>query len=279
MKDLDRDRIMQQMITHYQIMSDIFTQKAAGMMTADELSRVRAYLERGIQVTKAAVTNISLSSTFVEGEYFEIRKNYLDAILTNQTRLAYQVIADARKQGIPLAQIFESILAKVMYEVGELWHKNVITVEKEHYATSVTQTILSGFYDEIFEQPRKEFTLVSCSIGSELHEMGIRMLSDIMEYQGWDTFYLGAALPPNAILSAIEEHKPDIVALSVTMPPYLAICEDVVNKIREKHPQMKIAVGGQAFRSTDRLWEKWNVDFYSVSAGSFALWANQIVKK
>jgi len=278
MKDLDRDRIMQQMIDHYRIMSDIFTQKASGLMTSEELSRVQDYLLRGIQVTKAAVTDISLSSTFVEGEYLEIKKKYLNAILTNQTRLAYQVIADARKQGIPLAQVFEDILAKVMFEIGELWHKNVITVEKEHYATSVTQTILSGFYDEIFEQPRKEHTLVSCSIGSELHEMGIRMLSDLMEYYGWDTFYLGAALPPNAILAAIEEHEPDIIALSVTMPPYLAICEDIVSKIREKHPQVKIAVGGQAFLSTNRLWDKWNVDFYSVNAGNFAKWANEITR-
>ncbi len=99
-----------------------------------------------------------------------------------------------------------------MHEIGDLWHRNVITVDKEHYATSVNQTVMSGFFDEIFERPRKNRTLVAGAVGSELHEMGIRMLSDIFEYQGWDTFYLGAALPEQAVLEAIGEHKPDLVA-------------------------------------------------------------------
>ena len=37
-----------------------------------------------------------------------------------------------------------------------------------------------------------------------------------------DTVYLGRNLcPSRAILEAVGEHKPDLVALSATMPPYL----------------------------------------------------------
>jgi hypothetical protein len=57
-------------------------------------------------------------------------------------------------------------------------------LDREHYATTVTQTVMSQFYDDIFDQPRKSRALVSCAVGSELHEMGIRMLSDIFEYNG-----------------------------------------------------------------------------------------------
>lgn len=159
-----------------------------------------------------------------------------------------------------------------MYEIGSLWHRNIITVDKEHYATSVTQTSMARFHEEIFGQPRKNLTLVGCAIGSELHEIGSRMLSDIFEYNGWDTYYLGAALPESAIISAIEEYKPDLLTLSVTMPPYLSQCEKIVANIKKKYPELKIAVGGQAFKSTDELWEKWDVDFYAANIGSMVNW-------
>lgn len=135
-----------------------------------------------------------------------------------------------------------------MYEVGNLWHQNIITVDKEHYCTTTTQMAMSQFYPLIFSRPRKNCKFLSCSVGSELHEMGIRMLSDLFEYQGWDSIYLGAAVPAAAVLTAIRENKPDLVGLSVTMPQYLPLCLDIVRSIRDSGLSCKIAVGAELFR-------------------------------
>lgn len=275
MKDLDRDRISEHMIGHYEILSEVLAGSATDLIGEDELKKVREYLKLAEQETADAVTAVPLSASFMEGEYYEIRKEYLEALLTSMTRKAYETISSARKKGVPLEVIYEEILAKVMYEVGSLWHRNIITVDKEHYATSVTQTVMSGFYDEIFARPRRNRKLVSCAVGNELHEMGIRMLSDVLELNGWDTVYLGAALPEAAILEAISSHEPDLVALSVTMPPYLATCERVVKAIRSRFPGIKVAVGGQAFVNTSELWKKWEVDFFSTSASALASWAKE----
>ncbi|WP_422485878.1 cobalamin B12-binding domain-containing protein [Gudongella sp. DL1XJH-153] len=277
MKDLDRDRIMQFMTDHYSIMSEILNSHGKELLTEDELKKVTKYLEVAVEATKKSVTEIPLSKFFMEGEHFEVRKAYLDALITNQSKQAYEVINNAKNSGLPLTDIYEEILTKVMYEIGSLWHQNIITVDKEHYATSVTQTVMSRFYDEIFDRPKRNRTLVSCSVGSELHEMGIRMLSDVFEYNGWNTFYLGAALPESALLHAIDEYKPDLIALSVTMPPYLPVCESIVKAIREHQPNVKIAVGGQAFYYTDELWKKWDVDFYSESSKDLIHWADTAI--
>ena len=269
MKDLDRDRIMVHMTDHYKIMSEILKSRSSGLLNQDELKKAIEYLDLAVTTTQKAVTDIPVSTRFCEGEYYEIRRAYLDNLIQGHTGEAYKIINKAREKGVPVKQIYEEILAKVMHEIGVLWHKNVITVDKEHYATSVTQTVMAGFHDEIFSMPKKNRKLVSCAVGSELHEMGIRMLSDIFEYEGWDTYYLGAALPEDAILGAIKEYQPDLIALSVTMPPHLSVCEKVVKSIKTNFPNLKIAVGGQAFLNTDKLWSKWDVDFYSPSAVDF----------
>lgn len=266
MKDRDRDRIMEYMNDHYRILGEALKAEKSGLMSPEEISLSVKYLNRAIEVTSEAVTRIPHSPSFIEGPHYEIRKAYLDALLTNQTKKASDIIRGARNQGTPLTQIYEHVLTKVLYEIGELWHKSIITIDKEHYATSVTQTVMAGFYEEIFNRPGKNRTLISCAVGSELHEIGIRMLTDIFEQHGWDTYYLGAALPESALMDAVDTYHPDLIALSVTMPPYLSICEQMVQLLQEHHPDIKIAVGGLAFRNTDKLWEKWGVDFYATTA-------------
>lgn len=172
----------------------------------------------------------------------------------------------------------QGIIRMTMLEVGELWHQNKITVDKEHYCTSTTQMILSLFYPVIFSQPSKEKKIVTCCVGSELHEMGGRMVSDLFEYHGWESIFLGSAVPTNALVHAIGEHKPDLVALSVTMPQYLGLCHEAVLAIRKTYPEILIAVGGRAFSTSNRIYERWPVDIHTDLATGLITWADKVVK-
>lgn len=269
MKDLDRDRIKDQMVLHYHIMMDALPV----VLSKEEAGRSVEYLQLAIQATENEVAQITFSDEFLEGPYGAIRQSYLQAMLRSDTRGAAKVIEEAAAAGTPLLDLYEQILKQAMYEVGDLWHRNLITVDKEHYCTSTTQMVLSQFYQKIFSQPRQGRTLLSCCVGSELHEMGGRMISDLFEYNGWDSIYLGAAVPNQALLNAVAEHKPDLVGLSVTMPQYLVLCHDLVQTLRVNYPDLKIAVGGRAFTFTDKIWQKWPIDKYTENASDLLHWA------
>ncbi len=273
MTDLDRDRIMVQMNDHYQILSDSLDKLPEDLLSKDEKESARLYLQKAIDLTQDAVMNIPLSVDFLENSHGEYRRAYLDALMHSNTREANAVIDRAREQGVPILEIYEGILSVVMHEVGRLWHENKLTIDKEHYCSSVTQTVMSRFYDEIFLQPRQPLTLICCAVGSELHEIGGRMLSDLFEYEGWNTVYLGAAVPEKALLNAILEHKPNLIALSVTMPQHLLECESLVSAVKKQFPEVKIAVGGRAFKMTSRVWEKWPVDYYADTAAELIEWS------
>jgi methanogenic corrinoid protein MtbC1 len=272
MKQFDRDIIKDQMVEHYRFI----IKEAPGLFGEEDAPIAIEYLQAAIDVTEEAVTNIPFSDRFLTGKYVEIRQAYLHALLRSKTREASQIIADAARSGIPLEDIYEDILEETMHEVGELWHTNQITVDKEHYCTSTTQMVLSQFYDVIFSKDRCDKVILTCCVGSELHEMGGRMVSDIFEYHGWDSIYLGAAVPEPSIISAVQEHHPDLVALSVTMPHYLVDCRNIVHALREQFPQLKIAVGGRAFEMTDNLWQRWPIDVYTRSARELMNWAKDI---
>ncbi|MGE4583685.1 MAG: B12-binding domain-containing protein [Sphaerochaeta sp.] len=275
MKDLDRDRIKDQMVGHYCILRR-FSQKLFG---EDRSDLANTYLDQAIKATEMAVDNIEVSPQFLQGRHQKIRRDYLNALLRSDTNRAIQIIRDAEAQGIEIDQIYEDIIRLTMLEVGELWHKNIITVDKEHYCTSTTQMILSLFYPTIFSQPSKQKKILTCCIGSELHEMGGRMVSDLFEYHGWESIYLGAAVPVASLLHAIEEHTPDLVALSVTMPQYLGICHEAVVALRNAHPSLLIAVGGRAFSTSNAIYTRWPIDIYTELATELLYWAEKAVQR
>ena len=274
MKNIGKDKIKEQMILHYKILSETLLETLSG----DEAMKAKEYIQKAINVTISQAENFTELSRFEEGKHLDIKKEYLGNLLKNDTRAAIAVISNAAKNNIAIEDIYVDVLQEVMYEVGNLWHKNVITVDKEHYCTSTTQVVLSSFYPIIFSKPRNGNKILTCCIGSELHELGARMLSDLFEYNGWDSIYLGAAVPTSSIIHAIEEHSPAIVGLSVTMPQHLLDCYQTTLAIREKFgDKVKIIVGGRAFITSGKLWEKWNVDYFSSNAIDAVKWANSLV--
>ena len=271
MRDLDRDRIKDQMVDHYAIIRKFVDE----LFSPEEGKRASAYLDRAIAITDESVASFPVSQRFSEGKHVDIRKEYLSALMRSETHQAIDVILKARQSGIPLEEIFEDIIMITMHEVGELWHQNRITVDKEHYCTSTTQMVLSMFYPDIFGTPRTQRMIITCCVGSELHEMGGRMVSDLFEYRGWDSIYLGAAVPRDSLLHAVEEHKPHLVALSVTMPQYLGLCREAVYALKDAHPSVRVAVGGRAFATSDGLHRKWPVDMYTSTASELLAWAEK----
>ena len=77
-------------------------------------------------------------------------------------------------------------------------------------------------------------------------------------------------------MDAVRENHPDLVTLSVSMPQHLMDCEQVIKEMKEEFPDIKIAVGGKAFESTDEIWKKWPVDIYSKDARELLVKADEL---
>jgi len=205
---------------------------------------------------------------------------YLELLLLGKRREATLLITELIEQGVSVKDIYQYIFQVSQYEVGRLWQCNKITVAHEHYCTAATQQIMSGLYQHIFSSKRKGRTLVACSISGELHELGIRMVSDFFEMDGWDTYYLGANMPDHQLQEALKEHKADIFALSVTLPIHISKAAMLIKKIRDNRDfdRLKIMVGGYPFISNPGLWQQLAADGCAHNANQAIAMANELVK-
>ena len=277
----------------YRLMRPILkdcTRAQAGDYVAGHLGSIKkaAYkvvseekLEKVVQLLDWAIENVREEAAGPEtlerpvSRFEKEIHQFMESLFSKNSRKTMYLIQEFKKKQIPLDDIYVDIIAESMRRIGELWHVGKISVDTEHYCTSVTQMAMAQLYGDLFDGERKNKTLLCACPGTELHEMGARMVADIFENNGWDSIYLGAAVPIHAMLKSIAENHPDLVALSVTMPQHLMDCYELVKQIREKFPLIKIAVGGGAFRSTHEIWKKWPVDIYTEDARELVLRANE----
>jgi methanogenic corrinoid protein MtbC1 len=172
---------------------------------------------------------------------------YIQALINGDYKRCLAYIQDYLKNEKTFIQLYEDILKKALYEVGKMWEYNQITVATEHLATSITESLLSQVYAEIYGHKSSGKKIVLSSGEKEEHRVGIRMVADVFDSYGWETFFLGANMPAKELISFIHGLKPDLIALSLSVYYNLDNFENMLQQIRGEFPLLPILIGGQAF--------------------------------
>ncbi len=179
---------------------------------------------------------------------------YVNGLIHGDKNTCYEWVQDLRKNGLPLKSFYKDLFYPSMVYVGELWMKNEITVAQEHVATAITQHLMSTLYSDIVSNASKDKkgTIIMACPEEELHELGARMVSDLLEIDGWQVVYLGANTPRTALISAVKSYNPDFVGISCTMPYHLDRAKAMVLEVKSESQKslnkvMPIFIGGGAF--------------------------------
>jgi MerR family transcriptional regulator, light-induced transcriptional regulator len=176
-------------------------------------------------------------------KYEEYFKNLLDG---NKSACA-GIVNNLLNESIDIMDLYTLYFQKSMYKIGELWEFNQISVSKEHLATAITESMMSFVYPKIFgAEHNGKKVIVSCPV-NEYHQIGPKMVADVFELHGWDSYFLGANNPDDELFRLIEEKKPDLLALSLSIYFNLPALIKVIEKVKNFYPNLPIIVGGQAF--------------------------------
>ena len=180
----------------------------------------------------------------------KLYQEYLHLLLGGKRSDCTRVVQNLLDQGIPIKALYTDLFQKSLYRVGELWEFNRISVAKEHLATAITEGLLNLTYPILFDSDRigqGEKVIISCA-ANEYHQIGGKMVADICELNGWDTHFLGANTPVNHMLEHIQEMKPDLVGLSLSVYFNMASLKKELEALRSNFKHLDIFIGGQAFQ-------------------------------
>lgn len=190
---------------------------------------------------------------------------YMETALRGDNKESLGLMHGAMQAGVTLTEASVRLIQPAMVEIGRLWQENRISVSQEHLASAISQNVMARAYlhaDFALPVGRKA---MFAGVAGNHHSLGLRMLSDAFETQGWDVVFLGADVPVADLIRQVDADRPDLLCLSLSLPGHLAQTKETIERLRAELGNRcpPIWVGGQVTLMSDRVW-------HSVKANGWA---------
>jgi methanogenic corrinoid protein MtbC1 len=216
---------------------------------------------------------------FGNNPHADLAARYLEALLGARRNDAGRLVLSAVETGTSVRSIYMDVFQPVQREIGRLWQTNEVSVAQEHFCTAATQLIMGQLFPMFPQIPRNGKRVVVTCVGGELHEVGARMVADLFEMEGWDSYFLGANTPSKGILSAVAEREADILAVSVTIHYNVEAARQLICAVRGSPDatSLKVMVGGRPFLVAPSLWSAVGGDGFAPDAEEATVAAARLV--
>ena len=200
-----------------------------------------------------------------EPDWSDEREALLSSLLEGDSAAVRRMAGDTVSEPAELPAYYVGRVQPVMYRVGSLWAEGRVSVAQEHMATAIMGRVMAETYSrfQIFD-PSKGKAIVACAT-DEFHELGARIVTDLLELDGWDVMFLGANVPDHDFQQIVQEARPRIVALSAAVPSHLLRMRDMAEGVRKESSldHTRVMVGGLALTTAPEAVDKLNVDGFA----------------
>ena len=239
------------LVVNLEVLRDVLRRELPSEAAEMAVRYVDAGLERVPQIPDELPCSLS-----EDGPLGDLAARFLDSLLRGERHVASKMILDAVESGASVKDVYLHVFQRSQHEIGRLWQMNRLSVAQEHYCTAATQLVMSQLYPRIFNNRKNGRVLVATCVSGDMHEIGVRMVSDFFENEGWDTFYLGASTPAASVVQTLRDRRADVLAVSATMSFHLRAVTDLIEAVRASDvgERVKILVGGYPFNLVPDLW-------------------------
>lgn len=201
----------------------------------------------------------------VDQKWLGIKNRFQNALLSGDSVECSQIASEFIKEKDDIYKFYLYIIQTSLYDIGTLWEEGKVSVAQEHLASAISTKIIASVSSTMTGNPIDKGKILVTSSSNEFHQIGAWMLSDILEIEGWNVRFLGANTPYEELFKLMKEFKPEILAISVTMPFSIEAIKDMIINVKsdEDLKETKVLVGGKVFNENPELWKLINADGYA----------------
>jgi 5-methyltetrahydrofolate--homocysteine methyltransferase len=152
-----------------------------------------------------------------------------------------------RAEGVPPLDIVNGPLMAGMAEVGRLFNANELIVAEVLQSAEAMKAAVSHL-EQFMEKAdtAKRGRVVLATVKGDVHDIGKNLVEIILKNNGYDVVNLGIKVPPEDLIKAYQQHKPDAIGLSGLLVKSAQQMVITANDLRDAGIQIPLLVGGAA---------------------------------
>ncbi|MEN8097581.1 MAG: corrinoid protein [Chloroflexota bacterium] len=202
------------------------------------------------------------------------------AVLDGDAGTTAEEVQVALDAGIASEEILTKGCIAAMSEVGRLFELGEKFVPEMLISARAMQAGMNLLRPYLAEQDFEATGKVLIgTVAGDLHDIGKNLVGMMMEGGGFEVVDLGSDVRPERFVDAVQEHEPDVVAMSAllttTMPSMTATIDALTDA--DLRDQVKVMVGGAPV--TQAFADKINADGYAADASSATRKAKELLGK
>jgi len=161
-------------------------------------------------------------------------------------RHALEQALDAALVALSRPRLRADVIGPLIQALGDRWQAGTWRVVHEHLASAVLRSFLWSMWRRS-EPGQGSASLVVATPAGQRHELGALLAAGVAADLGWRVVYLGADLPAEEVVAAVQASCAECVLLSLVYPlpdPHLG---DEIGRLRSLlGPDMPVLAGGRA---------------------------------
>ena len=151
----------------------------------------------------------------------------------------------ALAEGIPAQRVLDEALMTGMRRIGERFRDKQIFVPDVLLAARAMSAAMKHLQPSFHSrEAAHRGTFVIGTVRGDLHDIGKKLVSMIVEGAGWHVIDLGTDVPPERFADAARQHPGCAVGLSALLTTTMTQMEAAVRAIRDAAPGTGIIIGG-----------------------------------
>ena len=190
--------------------------------------------------------------------------------LSESVTVDYTRLYEQYKENFSTVEFFDEIIKPILYDVGDRWKQNKLLIGTEHVISNRINTVIKQTITH--RKKRTNYKILICNPTGERHNIACNILESVLINNGFNVFNISPSTPSEDVLQYIDEIKPNLILISITLPNNIKAGINLVERTSNSY-KIPIIVGGQAINSKNS--NKFLSATVMDSNNSF----NQIVKK
>src|SRR5579864_755694 len=160
------------------------------------------------------------------------------------------LVADLNKklaEGVAPLDVVNGPLMAGMAEVGRLFNNNELIVAEVLQSAEAMKTAVNHL-EQFMEKSATErrAKIVLATVKGDVHDIGKNLVEIILKNNGYDVVNLGIKVPPEDLIRAHKEHKPDAIGLSGLLVKSAQQMVITANDLKDAGIEIPLLVGGAA---------------------------------
>jgi corrinoid protein of di/trimethylamine methyltransferase len=174
-------------------------------------------------------------------------KELYDAIVNGDAKRAHAATAVAIEAGVePMTLISESMIP-AMDEVGRLFEEEEYFVPELLLAGRAMKAAMELLRPLMTASGEKlAVRVIIGTVKGDLHDIGKNIVASMLEGSGFEVIDLGADVPAEKFVAAVEERQPQFVCLSALLTVTMPAMRSTIEALKDAglRTKVKVLVGG-----------------------------------